>query len=114
LKNQRDIQAVFDQRDVFRGERLVFHRGKSASSDPDQTINLPENEFRFCLVVSKQCGGAVRRNRLKRILREIIRHNRQRITPGHDYIVRVNATRLQGTEKEKDFLGDFARYFGWN
>ena len=106
LKNKSDIQAVFARRDVYRGERLVFYRGISTA--------VSEDTSRFCLSVSKKCGGAVRRNRIKRILREIIRLHRQKIAPGYDIVIRVDAARLRDTVTEKDFLGDFTRYFGWN
>jgi ribonuclease P protein component len=112
LTSKNDIQAVFARRDVFRGERLVFYRGISPGSEADKQIE--ENFSRFCLNVSKKCGHAARRNRIKRILREIIRHNRQRIASGYDIVIRVDAARLRETVTEKEFIADFARYFGWN
>jgi ribonuclease P protein component len=120
LKNRKDIQAVYARRDIFRGERLVFYRAIFSGaatvehSEPGPKSISSENMSRFCLSVSKACGGAVRRNRIKRILREIIRHHRQRIEPGFDYIIRVNAARLKDSISEKDFLADFSRYFRWS
>jgi ribonuclease P protein component len=120
LKNRKDIQAVYARRDIFRGERLVFYRGGfSVTVASDSGAKSPksissENMSRFCLSVSKACGGAVRRNRIKRILREIIRHHRLRIEPGFDYIIRVNPARLKDKISEKDFLADFSRYFRWS
>lgn len=134
LTNTRDIDAVFANRDVYRGVRLAFYRGPislsiatgtpSESAPKEKRLNFinvgkstpcPETISRFCLSVSRRCGGAVRRNRIKRILREIVRHNRRRITPGYDYVIRVLCDRLDGIAdiSEKDFIGDFQRYFGW-
>jgi ribonuclease P protein component len=127
LSRKKDIEAVFARRDVFRGERLVFYRGpifggdladtgkKSSASEPSPETPAIENISRFCLMVSRKCGKAVRRNRIKRLLREIIRHNRDRITPGFDFVVRVECDRLKNIEEvtEKDFIGDFQFYFGW-
>lgn len=131
LSKKKDIEAVFARRDVFRGERLVFYRGpifggdqtdareKSPASDasPENRPKKPttENLSRFCLVVSRKCGKAVRRNRIKRVLREIIRYNRERIALGFDFVVRVECDRLAHIEEvtEKEFIGDFQVYFGW-
>lgn len=119
LKNKKEIQAVFARRDSFRGERLIFYRAR-------RTIDLPidggepaekgEKFSRFCLMVSKKCGKAVRRNRIKRVLREIIRKNSYRIAPGYDFNIKVVCERLADIVRitEKDFFGDFERYFGWN
>ena len=114
LKNRQDILAVYARRDIYRGERLVFYRGDASKSNIDQPPGRPEPESRFCLAVSKHCGGAVRRNRIKRVLREIIRKNKYKIASGYDFVIRVNAARLRENVTEKDFLDDFADYFGWN
>lgn len=133
LKHRREIQAVFAKRDVFRGQRLIFYRGPGpgdpnsgnqplsdvkalerlesagpAPSAKDATIS------RFCIVVTKKCGSAVRRNRIKRILREIIRRNRSRIVSGFDYVIRVDGSQLAEKVKDEDFLPDFKTYFRWN
>lgn len=158
LKNRKDIQAVFDQRDMAKGRRLAFYRkarteAKSSPSQgdeisgsdlrllrhPSQRLGHPRNDNvlpsgqkgseadaagkgssgeslqpgRFCLVVSKKCGIAVRRNRIKRILREILRQNLFRIQPGYDYIVVVFPSGLPEKINQEDFIGDFATYFGW-
>ena len=170
LKNKKDIQAVFDQRDMVRGRKLVFYRKARVQGDPvppqsggapgslvggvpnsgsqselrllhrpSQKLGHPRNDKaliegqkgskdstagigssggssqpgRFCLVVSKKCGIAVRRNRIKRILREILRQNLFRIRPGYDYIVVVMPSGLPEKINQEDFIGDFATYFGW-
>jgi ribonuclease P protein component len=36
------------------------------------------------------CGGAVQRNRLKRLLREAFRQSQDRIAPGFDYVLMIS------------------------
>lgn len=133
LARTTDILAVFARRDLFRGRRLVFYRGpilggdresagRQTAEDSNRTARTEpvpislEGLSRFCVVVSKKCGTAVRRNRIKRIVREIIRHHRDRIPPGFDYVLRVECSRVTEikTISEKDFIGDFRDYFGWD
>jgi ribonuclease P protein component len=42
---------------------------------------------RIGITVSKKVGGAVTRNRIKRLLREIYRRNKQLFPQGYDYIL---------------------------
>lgn len=118
LKSKNDIQAVYARRNLFRGQRLIFYRGDERASDtqPHDTTarDTDKPPSRFCFVVSRKCGQAVRRNRLKRILREIIRINRHRINPGYDYIIQVIPGTCGDKVKQDDFLADFKNYFNWD
>lgn len=97
---------MYARRDRSRGKRLVFYRAKNAVD-----VNPPVS--RFCLSVSKKCGSAPKRNRIKRVLREIIRVNRYRIETGYDYIIRVIPEMITDKVKQDDFLADFEAYYGW-
>jgi ribonuclease P protein component len=84
LRRNKDIRELFSTapRIEGRGVKLLF---KSNGGGPN----------RFAVVVARGCGGAVRRNREKRITREAYRSLKETISPGHDIvflIVRFGAT----------------------
>ena len=65
----------------------------------------PQN--RYAVVAGKKAGKAFQRNRLKRLVRETIRHHHPRLAPGHDIVVIV-----RGTVEEMPGLAEAERAFG--
>ena len=90
----KDIQADFrftkDMRLRKRGEfDRVFQRKQSAG---DQTLVIygminDQSVSRLGLVVSKRIGKAHQRNRWKRLIREVFRHERHSLNPSLDLVV---------------------------
>jgi ribonuclease P protein component len=76
LLRTRDFERVFEARQS-RGDRLLIVYGRP--NDLGTT--------RLGLVVSRKCGGAVRRNRWKRLLREAFRRRRQDLPLAYDLVV---------------------------
>ena len=79
LKTQRDFRAVYG-------------RGRRASGDWVTVVVWPRRDGevsapRLGLSVSKDHGGAVRRNKLKRVLREAFRLERARMPQSCDVVL---------------------------
>ena len=68
----------------------IIHGGKRIQGDSLVLWYKPSpeagKERRLGIVVSKKLGGAVVRNRAKRLLREAFRLNREQLKSGTDYI----------------------------
>ena len=83
LSKDRRLHLKKDFQDIIRGGKriqadnlVLWYR-----SAPDAHSNS-----RLGIVVSKKLGGAVVRNRAKRLLREAFRLNREQLKSGADYI----------------------------
>ena len=70
----------------------VLARGLRVS-DGLLTLYMAKNDCghsRLGVSVGKSCGGAVVRNRIKRLLREAFRQSQDRIPAGFDYLVMIS------------------------
>jgi ribonuclease P protein component len=75
---------------VRRGEYDAVYRNGRRKSSREFTIFFRPNGLtisRFGWSIKKTLGNAVRRNRIRRRLREIVRTHRQEIAPGWDIVI---------------------------
>lgn len=68
---------------VYRHGRSTANRHLVLYSFPNASAQSP----RLGLSVSRKVGGAVQRNRLKRLLREAFAHERESLQPGQDVVL---------------------------
>ncbi len=88
--------------------RRIYTKGKSAVT-PCVVIYCRKNRLgrnRFGYTVSKKLGKAVRRNRVRRRMREIVRLNSERMEQGFDLILvaRTRAVEADYRRLEADIL----------
>ncbi|MBB6634037.1 ribonuclease P protein component [Cohnella thailandensis] len=96
LRNRDDFNRIYRQGQSFANSQFVVYWRK-----------WPETEqFRLGISASSKLGGAVVRNRLRRMIKEIVRLNAGKINNGLDLIliVRKPALNLSYLEMEKSVL----------
>jgi ribonuclease P protein component len=101
LRRRAEYQQVFDNGQRGRGRFLTVI-----------VAARPAGETRLGIVASKKLGNAVRRNRAKRLIREIFRHSDQPAdSSGLDIIVipRVELFDAAYTVLEQDYRAALAR-----
>lgn len=79
IRSRKQFRAIL-ARDLCAGNGLLI-------------LRMAENDCshpRLGISVGKSCGGAVVRNRLKRLLRETFRQNQNSIPPGFDYLLMIS------------------------
>lgn len=83
LRRERDVRVARSRgRSVTLGPYVIRYLRNPATPDAN----------RYTVVAGKKCGGAVQRNRLKRVTREALRTLHPRLAPGYDCVIILRGT----------------------
>ncbi len=95
-----------------KSKRLVSNKqfktvlaNKNCLSDDLLVLYAAENDCdcpRLGVSVGKNCGGAVVRNRIKRLLREAFRQNQDKIPTGFDYLIMISPRWKKKSDKQTE------------
>lgn len=96
LRNREDFSRIYRGGKSFANGQFVVYWSKQHVAEP----------FRLGVSASKKIGNAVVRNRMRRMIKEIVRLQEKRIVPNTDFIliVRKPATAMKMKEMEKSVL----------
>jgi ribonuclease P protein component len=81
---------------VYRQGRSTANRQLVLYTFPNPAVERP----RVGLSVSRKVGGAVQRNKVKRLLREAFARHELELSPGHDVVVVARPDALELAERE--------------
>jgi len=85
LRKRREFDRVFAQSSVTRGRRITVHMRPSE-----------EQQSRLGIVAGRRIGGAVQRNRFKRLVREAFRTEARILAGAWDVVVVVRSSKDDG------------------
>jgi ribonuclease P protein component len=91
----------------------VYKRGRKARRPSFTVFGLPNDvgRCRIGLTVTRKVGGAVARNRIKRVLREVFRRHGMKLEQPMDLVVNGQRAllRMSARQIEQELLGAIAK-----
>jgi ribonuclease P protein component len=105
LKRREDYNKVYRHGKSVANFQFVLYCRKQPAAAP----------FRLGISVSKKVGTAVVRNRIRRRVKEIVRHHAQDIAHGNEYILiaRKPVAEMEYSEMEKSIIHVMKRAGVW-
>ncbi|RKD68086.1 ribonuclease P protein component [Sinobaca qinghaiensis] len=95
LKKNHEFSMVFDKGSSYANRQFVLYVLKKPA----------QSEYRVGVTVSRKLGNAVTRNRMKRLLREVLKELDDFLDPKKDYVIiaRKPALEMEYEELKKSF-----------
>jgi len=95
ILSRQIFRRVYEQGHKFRAEYFTAF-----------VLANSEQRSRVGITATRKTGNSVRRNRSRRLAREVFRKNKWRVPPGVDIVINVKSSMAEAcyAEIEKDFI----------
>jgi ribonuclease P protein component len=116
LSKSADFQRVYRQGRSAASRHLVLYAFPRENGQPDPAEDISGNAvgIRLGVSVGRRVGGAVERNRVKRLLREAFWSLGERLPSTHDYVIvaRPGAAQFAAAQGLGGLTGDLGELLG--
>jgi ribonuclease P protein component len=116
LSKSADFQRVYRQGRSAANRHLVLYAFPRENGQPDPAEDISGNVvgIRLGVSVGRRVGGAVERNRVKRLLREAFWSLGERLPSTHDYVIvaRPGAAQFAAAQGLGGLTGDLGELLG--
>lgn len=99
VKKQSEFKQIIKDGAKRSGENIVLYRLRSSGEGQ-----------KFGIKISREIKGAVKRNKIKRIVRETLRKNKEKFDPNEKVVVLVKSPGKGTNLKSCPFTIDFDRF----